>query len=143
MIISARWNLVSSKLKKVTRKFNQKTWKRRQLLSESGFVLRIAPPPLSRDKRIKMKKSIKSLLHSPYYAEVCNDWRGPSPRLNAWTTQLQTNVATVASRWRHCDNLTDPGIEAQTSRTDSVRLSTELTSRCNVAQLCSKNMLLV
>ena len=28
-----------------------------QLLSESGFVQRITPPPLSRDKRIKMKKS--------------------------------------------------------------------------------------
>ena len=36
-----------------------KTWKQRQLLSESKFVLHIhiAPPPLSRDWRIKMKKS--------------------------------------------------------------------------------------
>ena len=32
------------------------TGKQRQLLSESGFVLRIAPPSLSRDRRIKMKK---------------------------------------------------------------------------------------
>ena len=32
--------------------------KRRQLLSESKFVLRITPPPLSRDRRIKMKKLI-------------------------------------------------------------------------------------
>ena len=30
--------------------------KQRQLLSDSGFVLNIAPPPLSRDRRIKMKK---------------------------------------------------------------------------------------
>ena len=37
------------------------------------------------------------------------------------------NVATMASRWRHCADLTDPGIEPQTSRTDSVRLATELT----------------
>ena len=42
----------------VTRKFKRKTWKQRQLLRESGFVLRTAPPPLSRDRRIKMKKSI-------------------------------------------------------------------------------------
>ena len=45
-------------IKEVRRKFNRKTWKQRQLLSECGFVLRIAPPPLSRDRRIKMKKSI-------------------------------------------------------------------------------------
>ena len=43
---------------KEVRKFNRKTWKQRQLLCESGFVVRIAPPPLSRDRRIKMKKSI-------------------------------------------------------------------------------------
>ena len=43
--------------KKVRRKFKRKTWKQRQLLSESGFVLRIGPPSLSRDRRIKMKKS--------------------------------------------------------------------------------------
>ena len=48
-------------MKKVTRKFKWKTWKQRQLLSESGFVLRTAPPSLSRDRRIKMKKSIKNI----------------------------------------------------------------------------------
>ena len=45
-------------IKEVRRKFKRKTWKQRQLLSESGFVLRIAPQSLSRDRRIKMKKSI-------------------------------------------------------------------------------------
>ena len=40
------------------KKFNRKTRKQRQLPGESGFVLSIAPPPLSRDRRIKMKKSI-------------------------------------------------------------------------------------
>ena len=45
-------------IKEVRRKFNRKTWKQWQLLSESGFVLRIAPTQLSRDRRIKMKKSI-------------------------------------------------------------------------------------
>ena len=56
-IISAWWNLTSSKLKKQQAKFIRKTRKQRQLLSESGFFLRIAPPSLSRDRRIKMKKS--------------------------------------------------------------------------------------
>ena len=69
---------------------------------------------------------IKSSLYSPYYAETCNEWRGPSLRLSAWATQLRRNVATVASRWRHCVDVTGPGIEPQTSRTDSVRLATEL-----------------
>ena len=45
-------------IKEVRRKFNRKTSKQRQLLSVSGFVLRIGYPQLSRDRRIKMKKSI-------------------------------------------------------------------------------------
>ena len=40
---------------------------------------------------------IKSL-YSRYYAEACNEWWGPSPRLSAWTTQLRRNIAAVASR---------------------------------------------
>ena len=75
-----------------------------------------------------LKKKIKSSLYSPYYAEACNELRGPSPRLSAWATQLRRSVATVASRWRHCADLTGPGIEPQTSRTDSVRFATELTA---------------
>ena len=76
----------------------------------------------------QIKIKIKSSLYSPYYAEACNELRGPSPRLSAWATQLRRNVATVASRWRHCVDLTGPGIEPQTSRTDSVRFATELTA---------------
>ena len=72
--------------------------------------------------------SNKPSLYSPYYAEACNELRGPSPRLSTWVTQLRRNVATVASRWRHCVDLTGPGIESQTSRADSVRLATELTA---------------
>ena len=60
-----------------------------------------------------------------------NELRGPFPRLSAWATPLRKNVATVASRWRHCADLTGPGIEPQTSRTDSVRLATELTGNSN------------
>ena len=71
---------------------------------------------------------IKSSFYSRYYAEACNELRGPSPRLSAWATQLRRNVAAVASRWRHCADLTGPGIEPQTSRTESVRLTTELTA---------------
>ena len=76
----------------------------------------------------KIKSKIKSSLYSSYYAEACNELRGPSPRLSAWATQLRRNVATMASRWRRCADLTGPGIEPRTSRTDSVRLATELTA---------------
>ena len=42
--------------------------------------------------------------------------------------QLRRNVAMVASRWRHCADLTGPVIEPQTSRNHSARLATELTA---------------
>ena len=57
-IMSAWRNLTSSKLKKSEAKFARKN--RKQVLSESGFVLCIAPPSLSRDRSIKMKKSSSS-----------------------------------------------------------------------------------
>ena len=41
----------------------------------------------------------------------CNEWRGPSPRLSAWVTQLRRSIAAVANRWRRCANLTGLGIE--------------------------------
>ena len=81
---------------------------------------------MSRFKKVIIK--IKSSLYSRYYAEACNEWRGPSPRLSAWATQLRKNVVAVASRWRHCADLTGPDIEPQTYRTESVRLATELTA---------------
>ena len=56
-----------------------------------------------------------------YYAEARNEWLGPSPQLSVWAKQLRRKVATVASRRRHRADLTYPGIEPQTSRTDSVR----------------------
>ena len=65
-IISAWWNLTSSKLEKSEAKFKRKTRKQGQFLSESGFVLSIAAPSLSRDRRIKVKKS-SSLLHRLLY----------------------------------------------------------------------------
>ena len=89
-----------------------------------------------------LKNKIKSSLYSPYYAEACNELRGPSPRLSAWATQLRRSVATVASRWRHCADLTGPGIEPQTSRTDSVRLATELTAGFSNYMLILRNNML-
>ena len=77
----------------------------------------------------KSNQKTKSSLYSRYYDEASNERRGPFPLLSVWATQLRRNVATVASRWRHCADLTSPRIEPQTSQTDSVRLTTELTGR--------------
>ena len=76
------------------------------------------------------KNQIEFSLYSSYYVEACNEWRGPSPRLSVWATQLRRNIAAVASRWRHCVDLTGSEVEPLTSRTDSVRLATELTAGC-------------
>ena len=57
------------------------------------------------------KNQIVIMQYSRYCAEACNEWRGPSPRLSVRAIQLRRNVATVASRWQHCADLTDPGIE--------------------------------
>ena len=72
---------------------------------------------------------IKSSLYLRYYAEARNEWRGPPPQLSIWAAQLQRNVVVVASRWRHCADLTGLGVEPQTSHSDSVHLAIELTSR--------------
>ena len=58
IIISTGWNLTRSKSKKSEAKFKRTLGNKIKLLRESEFVLRIAPPSLSRDRRMKMKKSI-------------------------------------------------------------------------------------
>ena len=44
--------------------------------------------------------------------------------------ELRRNVAAAASRWRHCDDLTDPGIEPETSQTNSNLAHPRPTVRC-------------
>ena len=48
-----------------------------------------------------------------------SEWRGLSPRLSAWATQLRRDIAAVACCWRHYADLTGPVIKPQTSRIDS------------------------
>ena len=59
--------------------------------------------------KIHPKHQIKSSLHSWYFAEVCNEWRGPQP--SALPAQIRRNVAV--------SSLTGPGIEPNTFRTVS------------------------
>ena len=44
-----------------------KTQKQSQFLRECGFVQNIEPPPLSRDRRMKMKKSNQTTRHGTSY----------------------------------------------------------------------------
>ena len=55
---------------------------------------------------------IKSL-YLRYYAEACNEWHVPFPRLSAWATQLRKDVAAEANRYAGAD-FTDTGFEPQT-----------------------------
>ena len=59
---------------------------------------------------------------------ACNEWRSASPRVSVWATQLQSNVALVASCWRHRVRFDRPGIRTSDFRTDSIVLLNELTS---------------
>ena len=88
-------------------------------------------------------QKLKTSLYSRYYAQACNEWRSPPPWHSAWATQLRTNVATVASRWRQCDDLADQAIEPHTSRTDRVGLATEQMGRHNATQVSNKIILFV
>ena len=51
---------------------------------------------------------IKSNLHCTPFIKLAavpkrgSEWRGPTPRLRAWATQVRRNVAAMASRWLHC-----------------------------------------
>ena len=75
------------------------------------------------------KFKIKFSLYSRYYAEACNEWRVHLCDL----TPGQHSFEETSQRWRTVDDtvsdLTGPVIKPQASRTDSVRLATELTGR--------------
>ena len=65
-------------------------------------------------------QKIKSLLYSWYYAKPKRTTSGGVHlRDLAPGQQFRTNVAAVASRWRHCAVLTGPRNEPQISRTDN------------------------
>ena len=82
------------------------------MLSFVGWPATRLPQVFTWIKKIK----IKSSLYSQYYAESCDEWRGPSPRLSAWATQKHRIddelLATVS-------DLTGLGIELKTTRADS------------------------
>ena len=58
---------------------------------------------------------IKSNLHCTRFIKLAvvpkggSEWRGLTPRLSVWATQVQRNVAAVASRWLHCVRFDRPG----------------------------------
>ena len=61
-------------------------------------------------KLVQLKKQIKSLLYSPYSAELLNEWRDPSPQLSVWATQLR-KIAAATSYWRRGVRLSGSGIK--------------------------------
>jgi len=69
MIISALWLRTSSKFSGKKSKKQPEKLENRQLLSGCGFVQKIAPPLLFRDKRIKMEQN-KTKRTTDYYLIV-------------------------------------------------------------------------
>ena len=63
----------------------------------------LQPKTLHKSK-IKVTQ-IKSSSYSRFYAKACNEWRDPSKRLSAWTTQFRRNVGDIVS------DLTGPRFE--------------------------------
>ena len=87
-------------IKDVRRKFNRKTWKQRQLLSESGFILHIAPPPLSRDRRIKMKESIVLMLRG-----CMSNLVQTGHRYWRWKSWVRFPDRSIRTQCRHCSHV--------------------------------------
>ena len=79
-------------------------------------------------KDVDLKK-IKSSLCWRCYAKACNEWRGSSPRLSAWATQAPKKRRNGGEPQATLCRFDRVGNRIQTYRTDSVRVTTELTSR--------------
>ena len=57
-------------------------------LSEPGIEPQTYRTNSARLTTVLITRFIKSSSYSRYYAESCNEWRGPSLRFSAWATQL-------------------------------------------------------
>ena len=60
---------------------------------------------------ITLKSTIKPSLYSRYFAEACNDWRGPSPRLSAGQYSSEETLQLWRAVGDTVFDLTDPGFE--------------------------------
>ena len=75
----------------------------KQLVSKSFLKYDVSAVAMAAHKLF-----FKSNLHCTPFIKLAavpkhgSDWRGPTPRLSAWATQVRRNVAAVASRWLHC-----------------------------------------
>ena len=56
-------------------------------------------------EKVRMRIAIpkfRSSLCSRYYAEACKEWRGPSPRLSAWTTRKRPSDVEPLAKLSRC-----------------------------------------
>ena len=83
----------------------------KQLVSGSSLKYEVSAVTMAAHKNFFKKSN----LHCNCFTKLTvvlqrrSEWRGPTPRLNAWTTQLRRNVAAVASRWLLCVRFDLPG----------------------------------
>ena len=75
------------------------------------------------NEHVVSKIQIESWSYSRYYAEACNEWRGHLRGL-APGLHCAVPILSTSQRWRvvgdAVGDLTDPGFEPWTSRTDSL-----------------------
>ena len=93
----------------------------------SGDIRRQIKSKIQKRNRVSLTlNQIKSSLYSRYYAKARNEWRSPSSQL----APEQHRFEEMSQQWQavgdSVSDLTDSGVEPQTSRTNSVYLTTEL-----------------
>ena len=78
-------------------------------------------------EEVLLKQRIKSSLYLRYYAETCNEWRGPFPRLSVWVIRGVTPRTAPKKRrsggnpfGNSASDFIGLGIELQTYQADCV-----------------------
>ena len=83
----------------------------KQLVSGSSLKYEESAVTMAALKKIFFKSILRSnrFIKLAVVLQSRTEWRGPTPRLHAWTTQLRRNVAAVESRWLLCVRFDRPG----------------------------------
>ena len=101
----------------------------KQLVSRSFFKYGVSAVAMAAHEIFFKIKSNRHCTHFIKLAAVPkhgSEWRGPTPRLSAWATQVRRNVAAVASLGNTVSDLTDLVIKPQIFRIDSDMCNTTL-----------------
>ena len=76
----------------------------KQLIGRSFLKCGVRPVTMAAHKNLKKKSNLycTRFIKLAVVPKRGSEWRGPTPRLSAWATQLRRNVAAVVCRWLYC-----------------------------------------